>query len=644
MSATPDSSLMRYVRRPQLITKDTPPLFEVNRRIIACPTAFEIGRLRVLEHARKMLNEWAGLLDGLPDPGAMLVFLPGPSVCHKFCQKIRSSFDHIPLHGERAIFPLFTDIRPDDTSAKFYRRVTRELTLLKIERQGDINKFELPPLFFIPIFLTRHAEASALDVITENVPATITDIVIRIFITTGDLPTLAIPDLKVVIDTGLHEVQYYDCNRGLNYVREEPISAVQCEQRAKHVGQTDRGLVIFFDAANCVRPEDDLPPVKRLDLSQSCLALCRLGFTFADFRNLPNEPSPELMADCQARLGRYDIVNERLLLTAFGRNVIKFAFFPPLFAASVVKFVESHGNDVNAGLFACLIFYVIENATDLIVIPNSTLFVESFCADSDVVTLYSSILTILTEFRAKDGIKFISKRGFNASSVLQLRQILLDTSRLLSGLDKDEITGIVHGMRSWVDRQNDKSLGLIDKLFYIVRQFDEKWFAVRTAKFNHVIGAASCPVIVYTVPGLPEDKLVIESRPGWQGLVAPGSCYVLSIQMNQTTGVNNGFLIHRILHDNTPGVVSREVEPVLFSPFSIALFESYLGEHAEHFVRIEMSHKPLKKPGVLIHLTPSPWLTHLNYCPRTQDTETIISNAIPVVRTLLPFVPRSIFN
>jgi HrpA-like RNA helicase len=379
MSATPDSNLVSYLSHAQVIEDKTPAPFKVVRELVLRDTVFDVTRLEAIKQTQRILKAWEAMIPDFPAaPGAIAVFLSGNVMCQKFVHKIRSLFDHIPLAGKRVIFPLFTDVRHNDEQEQFYGRLTQELTLLKAEREGDINKFGNPPLFFVPIFLTKHATASALQIITEKIPPTIKDLIVRIIITTGDSPTLAIPDLTVVIDTGIHEVQYYDLTRGIDYVQEEPIPEMYCNERAKLVGQTNDGLAILIGIKNAVRPKSEIPEVKRLDFSRSCLRLWRLNYRFSDLQNLPDEPQPQLMSDCKEQFRRYGILDERGVKTPFGDCVVKFSFFLPLFAASVVKFLEACGNDRNAALFACFIFYGIENSKELIAIPTATCFVNFF--------------------------------------------------------------------------------------------------------------------------------------------------------------------------------------------------------------------------------------------------------------------------
>jgi hypothetical protein len=92
------------------------------------------------------------------------------------------------------------------------------------------------------------------------------------------------------------------------------------------------------------------------------------------------------MEDCRRQFVTYGITDQADNLTPFGAQVLKCAFLPPLFAASVAKFGEANGNDRNAMLFGCLVFYAIEYARELISNPGPH-FLGCYCKDSDLVTV-----------------------------------------------------------------------------------------------------------------------------------------------------------------------------------------------------------------------------------------------------------------
>jgi hypothetical protein len=92
-----------------------------------------------------------------------------------------------------------------------------------------------------------------------------------------------------------------------------------------------------------------------------------------------------------------------------------------------------------------------------------------------------------------------------------------------------------------------------------------------------------------------------------------------------------------------PGVISVEVETVLNSRFFVALIETYLGaEIARGFTAIQLGRKATKQDGFVIHLTQSGNTTFLNYCPKTKELQATMARVVPVLRSLLPFIPRSI--
>jgi hypothetical protein len=157
-------------------------------------------------------------------------------------------------------------------------------------------------------------------------------------------------------------------------VREEQIPEPRRQQCAKLVGETAFGFAVLFNIKGVARPGAQTPIAKRFDLSQSCLALRKLGYTFSYLRNLPKEPLGDLMDDSHQQFSRYGIMDTNSKTTPFRERAANLSLPRALFASSVVKFLEANGNDKNAALFACFVFYTIENARELIALTSAACF------------------------------------------------------------------------------------------------------------------------------------------------------------------------------------------------------------------------------------------------------------------------------
>lgn len=108
--------------------------------------------------------------------------------------------------------------------------------------------------------------------------------------------SVTIDGVRLVIDSGLARVARYDANRGLNTLLIEKISQASCEQRAGRAGRTAPGrcLRLWSRAEHDERPPQELPEIKRLDLSEVVLTLKAAGVE--DLREFRWLEKPDEMA------------------------------------------------------------------------------------------------------------------------------------------------------------------------------------------------------------------------------------------------------------------------------------------------------------------------------------------------------------
>jgi ATP-dependent helicase HrpB len=89
--------------------------------------------------------------------------------------------------------------------------------------------------------------------------------------------TLTVPDVRVVVDTGLHKVARYDAERLVDSLEEERIAADSADQRAGRAGRTAPGVAIrLWDARDRLRPHRE-PEIARVDLASVVLDLMAWG-------------------------------------------------------------------------------------------------------------------------------------------------------------------------------------------------------------------------------------------------------------------------------------------------------------------------------------------------------------------------------
>lgn len=102
----------------------------------------------------------------------------------------------------------------------------------------------------------------------------------KIIVSTNVAETsLTIEGVTTVIDCGLARVARFDPHRGINTLLIEKISVASADQRAGRAGRTAPGLCVrlWTEREHEQRPRQELPEVKRLDLSEVVLTLKASG-------------------------------------------------------------------------------------------------------------------------------------------------------------------------------------------------------------------------------------------------------------------------------------------------------------------------------------------------------------------------------
>ena len=91
--------------------------------------------------------------------------------------------------------------------------------------------------------------------------------------------SITIDGVRLVIDSGLARIARYDPNRGINTLLVERISRSSSEQRAGRAGRTAPGQCsrLWSRPEQEERPQQELPEIKRLDLSEVILTLKATG-------------------------------------------------------------------------------------------------------------------------------------------------------------------------------------------------------------------------------------------------------------------------------------------------------------------------------------------------------------------------------
>ncbi len=141
--------------------------------------------------------------------------------------------------------------------------------------------------------------------------------------------SLTIDGITIVVDSGLARVAKFDPQRGINTLLVEKISRSSSDQRAGRAGRTAPGrcLRLWTAHEHTLRAPQDLPEVKRLDLSEVVLTL-KAGNVrnIHDFRWLekPDAKGLQRAEDLLVDLGAV----EENVITPLGRRMLAFPVHP----------------------------------------------------------------------------------------------------------------------------------------------------------------------------------------------------------------------------------------------------------------------------------------------------------------------------
>jgi HrpA-like RNA helicase len=142
--------------------------------------------------------------------------------------------------------------------------------------------------------------------------------------------SLTIDGVRVVIDAGLAKIARFDPYRSINTLLIERISRASADQRAGRAGRTAPGICmrLWTEREHLDRPAQELPEVRRLDLSEVVLTLKASGVRdVSAFRWLerPDAKSLERALTLLTDLGALDHESE---LTVLGQRMLAFPAHP----------------------------------------------------------------------------------------------------------------------------------------------------------------------------------------------------------------------------------------------------------------------------------------------------------------------------
>lgn len=166
--------------------------------------------------------------------------------------------------------------------------------------------------------------------------------------------SLTIDGVRLVIDSGLARIPRYDSNRGINTLLIERISRSSSDQRAGRAGRTAPGVCmrLWSREEHAHRPAQELPEVKRLDLSEVVLTLKASGVSdLRQFRWL-EAPDEQSLARAEELLTDLGALDKHGAMTPIGRKLLAFPLHPRY--ARMLLAAQEYGCVYQAALVAAL--------------------------------------------------------------------------------------------------------------------------------------------------------------------------------------------------------------------------------------------------------------------------------------------------
>ncbi len=153
----------------------------------------------------------------------------------------------------------------------------------------------------------------------------------RVIVATNVAETsLTIPDVRVVVDSGLARIARFDPFRGIDTLMVESISRASADQRAGRAGRTAPGLALrlWTRTEHAARPAADVPEILRTDPAEILLLLASQGM--ADPAAFPwlQPPAPRALARAMDLLRDLGALAPDGAVTALGRQMLSFPLHP----------------------------------------------------------------------------------------------------------------------------------------------------------------------------------------------------------------------------------------------------------------------------------------------------------------------------
>lgn len=142
--------------------------------------------------------------------------------------------------------------------------------------------------------------------------------------------SLTIDGVRIVVDSGLARIPRYDPHRGINTLLIEKISRASADQRTGRAGRTAPGvcLRLWTQREHEQRAAQELPEIKRLDLSEVVLTLKASGFDDVKSFRWLEPPDPKALERAETLLEDLGAIDHNRRITDTGKRMLAFPLHP----------------------------------------------------------------------------------------------------------------------------------------------------------------------------------------------------------------------------------------------------------------------------------------------------------------------------
>lgn len=624
MSATPDPRIIDLFDAVEMLELPDALLFPIQDVPLEVKGYDEINKL-ARDQALDVVTKFA---TGEVEPGHILIFTSGNKRISTIMNMLNTTIEHHCKDKGRPV-RLLKDMTPYLVSQDiFYDHLD---AVLAQDEDADTA------LYILVIKFAGFVSQEARDIGKNPIPNHPN--VLKIIVATNSIESsITIDGLAAVIDTGIYNEASFDKHRGITTLNEAPISKQSQIQRRGRVGRKRPGISVQITIKD--HPPIDLrpPALTTEDISSNILNLRQIGIKLEEIKNIPapGVPQHEMREYMDQLISIGAIDPSTYELTATGCSLGNFSCISPFVSASIMKVAANYKDETAAMILATLAFLIM-TTDNLCANPRTEALRKNFCEESDVITLMTSCLEIITSRNARKALsEYGLSQGFGVKLLGSLRQVAQNLYyEDDANVPWDEI------IKFYKETDN---MTLINDLLKEINNVRPEWTECRRATFVTVSNVMTDHKLIYN--DKENKEFTVSARPGGKGYATPGSSWILQIKY-APDGVRYGAIVHRdTTREDVPHPLVEEVPIYMSSPFVQPLIEAYLGDNRKAYLKLQKGmYKKDDHYGVLCYPDQYGDSVILSYIPaklQDRNAEEQMKEAIKMTEKLIPYTPRTI--